>query len=140
MKQSKNKHLSRSTLMANAPLPQVIKGKDLQLAERISVELGEKEERAKELLRHIIWVLGAYQVVMIMLEIPRYEGSWSSPETRVALAEQAQAMPVILVQRPTEKASIFFSLVYTGGHPEDGKELQRPDWLEVVSPETSRED
>jgi len=79
-------------------------------------------------------------VVMIMLEIPRYEGSWSSPETQAALAEQAQAMPVILVQRPTEKASIFLSLVYTGGHPEDGKELQRPDWLEVVSPETPRKD
>ena len=90
MKQPKNKHLSRSTLMANAALPQVIKGKDLQLAERVAIELGETEERAKELLRHIVWVLGADQVVFIMIGLPQYEGSWSSPETRATLAAQAQ--------------------------------------------------
>lgn len=85
MKQPKNKHLSRGTLMANAALPQVIKGKDLQLAESISVELGETEERAKELIRHIVWVLGADQVVFLMIGLPQYEGSWSNPKTRAEL-------------------------------------------------------
>lgn len=141
MRQTKNKHLSRSTLMANAALPQVIKGKDLQLAERISVELGETEERAKELIRHIVWVLGADQVVFIMIGLPQYEGSWSNPEARAALvaAVQQRAMSMTFVQRPTEKGSIFFSMVYSVGEPQEG-ELQRPDWLGVFSPEIPREE
>lgn len=141
MKQSKNKHLSKGTLMANAALPQVIKGKDLQLAERISVKLGETEERAKELIRHIVWVLGADQVVFIMIGLPQYEGSWSNPETRAALVAtvQQRAMSMTFVQRPTEKGSIFFSMVYSVGEPQEG-ELQCPDWLEVVSPEIPRKE
>jgi len=141
MKQSKNKHLSQSALMANAALPQVIKGKDLQLAERLATELGETEERAKELLRHIIWVLGAEQVAFIVIGLPQYERSWSNPEMQAALAAEAQkrAKSMIFVQRPTEKASIFFTMVYIVGEPEKG-ELQRPDWLEIVSPETPRKD
>lgn len=139
MNQQKNKYLTRSTLMANAALPQVMKGKDLQLAERISVKLGETEERVKELIRHIIWVLGAGQVVFIMIGLQEYEGSWSNPETRAALVAEGQkrGKSITFVQRPTEKASIFFTTVYTVGEPEEG-ELQRPDWLEVVSSETPR--